>query len=58
MEVPKMAAMTIMPNSAAPMSLKALAKGELRRTLPLLLPIVPKLSDATERKENVNQIKK
>ena len=39
-------------------SLRMLAKGPLRRTLPFPLPTGPKLSDATQRKENASHSRK
>ena len=57
-DVPKMAAMTMIPNKPAKASLRMLAKGPLRRTLPFPLPTGPKLSEATQRKEKASQSRK
>ena len=58
MEVPKMAAMTMMPKMQAPMSFSEFANGPLSRTFPFELPTGPKLSEATEKKEKANQSRK
>ena len=57
-DVPKIAAMTITPNSDDPMSLSVFAYGPLSSTLPFELPTGPKLSEATEKNANANQPRK
>src|ERR1700684_4311325 len=53
-----MAAITMMPKSAAKMLSKALAYAEFSTIFPLPLPIGPKLSDATQRKEKIVHARK